>query len=90
MDATTAIYFVVERAPGGRESPALYHDELPPKYTGKRAHENGFVWGYRLDNNEIGRHWAKKPLAEIYARYCQARDRGELPASNLADRKVAA
>ena len=65
-------YFVVSLL-NGRETPAIYWDELP------RAPIPRLVYVLRLDQQPNAKALCEANLAKLYAVFCHMRKRGKLP-----------
>jgi hypothetical protein len=75
---TGAVYFVVTRR-AGRESPALYYDQLPAWMLSKRAAAQGLIFAFRLDIR-----WQAMSLGLLWSVYQRLAADRKLPPSNLA------
>ncbi len=83
------VFFVVQRAPGGGEFPALFYGHLPATLTRKIPRGSSelppLVAAWRLDKFADAERWLAMSPSELYAVYCRLRDAGKLPPPNLAD-----
>jgi hypothetical protein len=78
-----AVFFVVSRGPGGNETYAIYHDQLPGWMMGKRAKERGLLYAIRLDTLGRGAELVDLSLQQLVEQYVMLKAAGKLPASNL-------
>lgn len=74
-----ATWFVIERGPV-RPVPALYYEELPAKYRGKRARENGLIYVERIDEKP---HLAGASPRALYALW--KKHGGKLPQRSVIE-----
>lgn len=84
MPGPDAEFFVVERR-AGREYPAVYYDQLPGVYSGRRAQENGLVYAMRIDRlPEPERdRWRAMSVHEKFDEYQRLAARGQLPQNTI-------
>lgn len=61
----------------GRETPALYHDEIP------KTLSKHMVFGCRLDVLPDAEYWLSMNTSQLYNRFCELRKRNALPESNI-------
>ena len=84
--ATEPVFFVVERTADG-EIPSLCYDVLPSRMTRRipqgSAEQSPMIYVLRLDRLPDAERWQAMSLADLYSRYCELRDAGKLPPSNL-------
>lgn len=86
MPEPDAEFFVVERR-AGREYGAVYYDQLPEVYSGKRAQENGLVYAMRIDRlpKPERERWRAMSADEKFDEYQKLARRGALPHNTVDD-----
>lgn len=84
MPGPDAEFFVVERR-AGREYGAVYYDQLPGVYSGKRAQENGLVYAMRIDRlpEPERERWRAMSVHEKFDEYQKLAARGALPQNTV-------
>src|SRR5579859_2206897 len=57
---------------------------MPPRLSGKNAKRDGLIYAVRVDILPNAKRWLAMSLNDLYRAYCIARDKGGLPAANIA------